>query len=187
MVTVGRIIRPHGHMGAVVVEPETDFAAARFGAGSELTWMRGGTVGPVRVLASREFRGRWVVTLEGVDTMNDAETLRDLELRIPADALHPLEPGAHYVHDLEGCEVATTSGTVIGRVERVQFGAGQPLLVVGGVEGEILVPLTETICRRIDTVAKRVTVEVPEGLLELNVVRGRKGVRTDDRPRRSSR
>ena len=172
MVTVGRIIRPHGHKGAVIVQPETDFAEARFGEGAELGWMRGGVVSKVRVVASREFRGRWVVTLEGVDTMNDAETLRDLELRIPSDALHPLEPGAHYVHDLEGCEVTTTSGSVIGRVERVQFGAGQPLLVVGGAEGEILVPLAETICRRIDPQAKRITVELPEGLLELNAVRG---------------
>ena len=172
MVTVGRIIRPHGHKGAVVVQPETDFASARFREGSELSWMRGGTLREVRVVASREFRGRWVVTLEGVDTMNDAETLRDLELRIPADALHPLEPGAHYVHDLEGCDVTTTSGRVIGRVERVQFGAGQPLLVVGGAEGEILVPLAETICRRIDPEAKRITVELPDGLLELNAVRG---------------
>ena len=177
MVTVGRIIRPHGHKGAVVVQPETDFAAARFREGSELNWLRDGTVRPVRVVESREFRGRWVVMLEGVDTMNDAETLRDLELRISADALHPLEPGAHYVHDLEDCEVTTVSGVSIGRVERVQFGAAQPLLVVGGVDGEILVPLAETICRRIDPAAKRITVELPEGLLELNVVRGRKASR----------
>jgi len=172
MVTVGRIIRPHGHKGAVVVQPETDFAAARFREGAELQWMRGGSVGTVRVLAGREFQGRWVVTLEGVDSMNDAETLRDLELRISAQSLHRLEPGAHYVHDLEGCEVTTESGIRIGLVERVQFGAGQPLLVVAGAQGEILVPLIDTICRRIDPAAKRITVELPEGLLDLNVVRG---------------
>ena len=172
MVTVGRIIRPHGHKGAVVVQPETDFAAARFREGAELQWIRGGSVRTVRVLAGREFQGRWVVTLEGVDSMNDAETLRDLELRISAQSLHPLEPGAHYVHDLEGCEVTTESGIRIGLVERVQFGAGQPLLVVAGAQGEILVPLIDTICRRIDPAAKRITVELPEGLLDLNVVRG---------------
>jgi 16S rRNA processing protein RimM len=172
MVTVGRIVRPHGHKGAVVVKPETDFASARFREGAELSWMRGGVLGTVRIAAGREFKGRWVVTLEGVDTMNDAETLRDLDLRVSAQALHPLESGAHYVHDLEGCEVWTESGSRIGLVERVQFGAGQPLLVVGGAQGEILVPLIDTICRRIDPVARRITVELPEGLLDLNVVRG---------------
>jgi 16S rRNA processing protein RimM len=172
MVTVGRIIRPHGHKGAVVVQPETDFAASRFREGAELNWMRDGTVATVRVADGREHQGRWVVALEGVDSMNEAETLRDLELRIPADALHPLEPGAHYVHDLEGCEVITESGIRIGLVDRVQFGAGQPLLVVGGPQGEILVPLVETICRRIDPVAKRITVELPDGLLDVNMVRG---------------
>jgi 16S rRNA processing protein RimM len=171
MVTVGRIIRPHGHKGEVVVQPETDFAASRFREGAELTWMRGGTVGTVRVAAGREHQGRWLVMLEGVDSMNDAETLRDLELRISDHALHPLEPGTHYVHDLEGCEVTTESGVRIGLVERVQFGAGQPLLVVGGAQGEILVPLIDRICRRIDPAARRITVELPEGLLELNAVR----------------
>ena len=56
--------------------------------------------------------------------------------------------------------------------ERVQFGAGQPLLVVSGAQGEILVPLIDTICRRIDPAAKRITVELPEGLVDVNVVRG---------------
>jgi ribosomal 30S subunit maturation factor RimM len=79
------------------------------------------------VTSSREFRGRWVVTLDGVTTMNDAETLRGLELRVPADALQVLGPDAHYVHDLEGCAVVTTAGEEVGRVTRVQFGSGAPL------------------------------------------------------------
>jgi 16S rRNA processing protein RimM len=169
MVTVGRIVRPHGHRGAVVVQPETDFAGDRFREGAELLWNRGGEVIAVRIAGSFEHQGRWVVTFDGVGTMDDAETLRGLELRVPESALHALPPGAYYVHDLEGCEVVTTSGAAIGRVLRIEFGAAQPLLVVdGGAGGEVLVPMTELTCRRVDTAAKRIVVELPGGLVELN-------------------
>jgi 16S rRNA processing protein RimM len=171
MVTVGRIVRPHGHKGAVVVQPETDFGTDRFSQGAELNWMRGPSVSKVRVSGGREFRGRWVVTLEGVESMNPAETLRGLELRVAEADLHPLAPGAHYVHDLEGCEVTTLAGELVGRVERVQFGSSAPLLVVGGSSGEVLVPLIDTICRRIDPASKRIIVELPEELLDLNASR----------------
>ena len=170
MVTVGRIVRPHGHRGSVVVEPETDFPAERFRTGAELFWRRGDDQeSPVRVAESRQFRGRWIVTLEGVTTMNEAETLRGIELKVPARALHPLEAGAHYVHDLEGCVVMTPAGESVGRVTGVQFGSGAPLLRVADEHGgEVLVPMVEGLCREIDTAAKRIVIDPPAGLIELN-------------------
>jgi 16S rRNA processing protein RimM len=106
---------------------------------------------------------------EGVESMNDAETLRDLELRVAADTLHPLSAGAHYVHDLQECLVVTTSGVEIGRVARVEFGSGTPCLVVAGEGGdEVMVPLAEEICREVDPAGKRIVIEPPAGLIELN-------------------
>ena len=169
MVTVGRIVRPHGLKGAVVVQSETDFGEDRFAEGAELQWNRGGRVAAAKIAASRPFQDRWLVMFEGVETVDDAETLRDVELRVPAAALHELGEGAHYVHDLEGCEVVSTEGIRIGRVTRVDFGAGTPLLVVEREQGgEVLVPLAAEICREIDPASKRIVVEMPEGLLDLN-------------------
>jgi 16S rRNA processing protein RimM len=169
MVTVGRIIRPHGHKGAVVVAPESDFAAERFEPGAELQWLRNGAPGAVRIASSSAHQGRWIVVLEGVTSMNDAETLRGLELRVPADALHVLQPGAHYVHDLEGCAVVTVRGEDVGRVTGVQFGSGAPLLVVaGGLGSEVLIPLVEGICQVVDPAGKRIVIDPPAGLIEVN-------------------
>ena len=169
MVTVGRIIRPHGIKGAVVVAPESDFARERFQPGAVVQWQRNGEAAPIRIVAGREFGGRWIVELEGVATMNDAETLRGLELRIPVDALHELAPGAYYIHDLEGCRVVTLAGDDIGPVVGVQFGSGAPLLKIGEPDGgEILVPLTDAICREVDLAARRIVIDPPAGLLELN-------------------
>ena len=168
-VTVGRIVRPHGIRGAVVVASETDFPERRFVPGTVLHWQRSGDVAAVRVAESREFRGRWVLKFDGVDSMNDAETLRDLELRIPPEDKQALDAAQFYVHDLEGCLVVTSAGDEVGRVRRVDFGSGAPLLAVEVAGGdEVLIPLAADICRRVDVDGKRIEVAPPAGLLDLN-------------------
>ena len=84
MITVGRIIRPHHNRGHVVLMPETDFPHERFAVGSVLCRERDGTVEPIVVSANREREGQWVVGFEGFGSINDAETLRGVDLRIPA-------------------------------------------------------------------------------------------------------
>jgi 16S rRNA processing protein RimM len=178
MITVGRIIRPQGHRGSVVVAPETDFPAERFKPGAELFWRRGEEADSiVRVADSREYRGRWVVSLEGVSTMNEAEALRGVELKVPADAVQPLRAREYYLHDLEGCEVVTTAGAHVGRVAGVQFGSGAPLLQIADEHGgEVLVPMVEGICREIDPDGKKIVIDPPAGLIEVN----RRAKRTEE-------
>jgi 16S rRNA processing protein RimM len=170
MALVGRIVRPHGHRGQVVVASETDFGAERFAVNSTLQMLRDGRIVPVTVAASREQAGRWVIGLEGVESMNDAEALRGHELRVPAETLHELAAGAFYVHDLVGCVVESTARGPIGAVARVDMTAGLPLLVVssGTSEEEVLVPFTDAICRIVDIGRKRIEIDPPEGLIELN-------------------
>jgi 16S rRNA processing protein RimM len=167
MITVGRIIRPHHNRGHVVVVPETDFPNERFEVGSVLYREREGKVEPIVVSANRERAGRWVVGFEGIESINDAETLRGLELRVPAGDVKPLHPGAFYVFDLVGCVVRTTDGREVGPVARVDLATGVPMLVVAG-DGEVLIPLSEAICTRIDTAAKVIEIDPPPGLIELN-------------------
>jgi 16S rRNA processing protein RimM len=170
MISVGRVIRPQGNRGEVVIAPETDFGTERFGPGAELCRLDDGAVKPLRVAESREMRGRWVVAFEGISSIDAAERLRDAELRIPAEALHALGESTYYVHDLVGCEVRTAAGGRVGSVERVELATTPPLLVVCGppAEGEVLVPLVETICRRVDIAARRIEIDPPDGLIELN-------------------
>jgi len=168
MITVGRIVRPHGLKGAVVVEPTSDFAAERFKAGSVLQWQRLGQPVPVTVVESRDFKGRWVVKLEGVTTISEAEALRGLDLEVPADSRRALNAGAYYLDELEGCEVVTSAGAVVGQVSSVDNTVGTPVLVVRGEAGDVLVPLAEEICRVIDPAAKRIVIDPPRGLIELN-------------------
>ena len=171
MVTVGRIVRPHGHRGQVVVAPESDFAEERFKVGRTVYLHREGAIEARTVEASRFYDGRWVVGLSGVESMNDAETLRNLELRIPEDALQPLGENAYYVHHLLGCEVRTTGGEAVGAVRQVDLATGVPMLVVQGRGGEVLVPFVDAICRRVDPEARVIEIEPPDGLIALNRTR----------------
>jgi 16S rRNA processing protein RimM len=166
---VGHVARAHGIRGQVIVNPETDFVEERFREGAVLLLRRPGR--PVErfvVVSSRLHRGRPVIALDGIETMNDAEVLAGLELRVPIEALEPLPPGTYYRHDLVGCRVETQDGTVVGDVTKVEGDLGASRLVVTGALGEVLVPLAEAICVSIDTAARRILLDPPEGLLEVN-------------------
>ena len=168
MAVVGRIARAHGIRGQVIVNPETDFPEQRFRPGSKMFTKRGPSVATLVLTTVRFQNGRPVIGLEGVQTMTDAETLAGLELRVPVEELAALPDGTFYHHDLVGCRVVTARGEEVGTVEGVEGDVGGSRLVVAGVRGEILIPLATAICRTIDVSAKRIVIEPPEGLLDLN-------------------
>ena len=168
MALVGRIARAHGIRGQVIVNPETDFPEQRFKVASKVYVKRGSSVDELIVTAVRFQHGRPVIGLEGVESMNDAEVLAGLELRVPVEELAPLPAGTFYHHDLVGCSVVTGRGEAVGIVEGVEGTVGGSRLVVAGATGEILIPLASEICRTIDVTARRIVIEPPEGLLDLN-------------------
>src|SRR5689334_11282003 len=110
LVLVGRIARPHGLHGQVIVNPETDFVDERFAVGATL-WTRSAAGEEALVVTSaRVQNGRPVVGFEGFARIEDVERLAGQELRVPESALPPLEPGTFYHHQLIGCRVETTGG-----------------------------------------------------------------------------
>jgi 16S rRNA processing protein RimM len=168
MAVVGRIARAHGLRGQVIVDPETDFPEERFQPGAELFIERGGKAEPLRITTVRFHRARPIIGVDGVVTMTEAESLAGHELRVPLDRLAPLPAETFYRHDLIGCTVYTDRGVRVGEVSNVEGTLAGSRLVVDGSNGEILIPLAAEICKAIDVGGKRIVVDVPEGLLELN-------------------
>jgi 16S rRNA processing protein RimM len=171
MVLVGRVARPHGLRGQVVVNPETDFVEQRFRPGARLWTRTGGHESTLTITSVRVQSGRPVVAFKGMSRREDVEPLAGMELRVPEEALQPLEPGRFYEHQLVGCSVETVGGVVLGPVVRVEGGAGGSRLAVEGSAGEILIPLAVDICVDIDVAAKRIRIEPPAGLVDLNETR----------------
>jgi 16S rRNA processing protein RimM len=168
MALVGRVARAHGNRGQVIVNLDTDFAEDRFRPGATVFAMRGGAPAALTVATVRFQAGRPVIGFDGIDTMDAAESLAGAELRIPAEQLAELPPGVFYQHDLVGCRVETKSGATVGVVRAVEGTAGASRLVIAGASGEILIPLAVDICPTIDVGARRIVIDPPEGLLDLN-------------------
>lgn len=168
MAVVGRIARAHGIRGQVILNVDTDFPEERFRPGAELFIERAGRVEPLTITTVRFQRERPVVALRGVDTIDDAEALAGHELRVPIDRLATLPSGAHYRHELIGCRVVTKAGVEVGVVTDVEGTMGGSRLVVAGAAGEVLIPFAIEICPEIDPAARRIVIDPPEGLLDLN-------------------
>ena len=166
-VTVGRIGRPHGIRGAVVVGVRTDEPELRFAKGSRLDTDPAST-GPLIVAASRWHSGELLVRFEGVDDRDAAGELRGTWLLVDSATLTPLDdPDEFRDGDLVGLLVRTVSGTDVGTVNDVLH-SGQDVLVVKSPDGrEIMVPFVLPLVPEVDIAGGYLVIDPPEGLLNL--------------------
>jgi 16S rRNA processing protein RimM len=125
--------------------------------------------GPARevgVEAVRTISGSLVFKFRGIDSIEEAEPWRGAEVRIPSAERLPLEAGEFFQSDLVGCEVfERATGELLGMVTGWDEGGAAGLLQVGR---DLLIPFARSICVVIDTARKRIEVDLPEGLKDLN-------------------
>lgn len=109
---------------------------------------------------------RLILKFRGVDTMSDAERLAGSEVRVPRGERMRLEPGEYYESDLIGCEVVERDGGAsLGCVTAFVDAGSSGVLEV---EGRLLIPFVRAICVAIQPETRRIVVELPAGLKELN-------------------
>jgi 16S rRNA processing protein RimM len=116
--------------------------------------------------------GQAVFHFEGSESINDAERFVGLQVQVPFAERVALPAGSYFVTDLIGCEVWIRGGERVGAVRDVQPTGegvpGTPLLIVDSPRGELLIPLAEEICVKVDLGARRIEIVPPDGLLDLN-------------------
>ncbi len=162
MVTIGVVVKPQGRHGEVAVDPTTDLPARFPGLARAFLPGSGAEARPAEVVSCRSHKGRWVVKLAGVDTIDEAESLRGQELRIPEEDLPALPAGSYYHHQLKGLRVEDEVGGVLGTVDDILEAGSAPVLVVKGPAGETLIPLAEGFLREVDLAGGRLRVRMPE-------------------------
>ena len=173
---VGRILRPHGLRGEVRVEIHTDSperfalyeqvylgpAQADSGPAGLLIAASGATP---YTLEGHRFHSKWVLLkLAGIDDRTQAETLRDLWVWIAPEQAAPLDEGDVYLHDMLELQVITDEGEELGQILQIIETGTNPVYVVRGPRGEILLPDTDEVILEIDLEAQQVTVHLLEGL-----------------------
>jgi 16S rRNA processing protein RimM len=148
LLEVGRVAKPHGVRGEVIVELVTD-RLERVAPGSVLDTDRGDLV----VVASRPHQHRWIVQFEGLADRNAAERLAGVVLRA-----EPIEDeAALWVHELIGAEVVERDGTARGRVVAVVANPAHDLLEL---ESGALVPMVFVVSNESGVVL----IDPPDGL-----------------------
>ncbi len=174
-ITLARVVKTQGRHGEVGAEMHSD-VPGRFAEGMKLFALPKAQdlkiQGPRRELEVEDLwphKGLVVLKFRGVDSMNDAELLIGCELQVPRGERADLEPGWTYVSDLIGCTVLDHARE-IGRIEDVQFGAGEaPLLIVANSAGKKFdVPFAEAYLEGVNIAQQQVRMNLPEGMLELN-------------------
>ena len=162
------MIKTQGRRGEVAAEIHSDIPE-RFAAGMKLLVL--GSAQDRRELQLEDIwphKGLLVLKFHGVDSISQAENLVGCELQVPRSERAQLDAGWNYVSDLTGCSLLD-HGREIGRIEDVQFGAGEaPLLVVAGEGGKFDIPFAEAYLEAVDLERKQVRMSLPEGMLEVN-------------------
>jgi 16S rRNA processing protein RimM len=166
-VVVGRIGRPHGVRGEVTVEVRTDDPDLRFVPGAVLR-TDPPERGPITITGVHWHSGTLLLRLEGVDSREAAEAVRNTELVVAVADLPEIEdPDSYYDHQLVGLTARMPDGTEIGQVTVIRHEA-QDLLVVRRPDGgEVLIPFVSAIVPTVDLEGGFLVVDPPEGLLEL--------------------
>lgn len=151
LLEIGRIAKPHGLRGEVIVSLSTD-RTERLDAGAVLESDRG----PLTVVSAVPHQHRWRVRFDGVASREDADALHGLVLR----AEPVVDPDAWFVHDLVGAEVVLADGTAVGECTAI---VENPAYDMVEIDDERLVPMPFVT----EFVDGRITIDPPDGLLDL--------------------
>jgi 16S rRNA processing protein RimM len=175
LIAVARIAKVRGIRGEVAADLLTDFPERFDGLEELISLNAAGERKTLSIEKSWLHGGRVILKFAGYDTPETAQALVGRELAVPAADAVELEEDEFYDWELVDCRVETIDRREIGRVQEVLHTGAAPVLVVraetttaaGGGGREHLIPLAESICVEIDTEAKLIRVDPPEGLLEL--------------------
>jgi 16S rRNA processing protein RimM len=167
-ITVARIARTRGNKGEVLADSHTDFPE-RFSLLEEV-WLEFPDRTRAQMSLERvwEHKGRYVFKFQGVDTISEAERLAGAWIQVASAEAVVLPEGTYFDHDLVGCTVVSASGEELGSVAEILRIAGNHQLVVRGIRGEFYIPAAGGFCREIFLEDRRIVVELPEGLMDLN-------------------
>ncbi len=155
--------------GECAVFPLTDTPEIVYASGRSVwvTDLAGGIVaGPLTIGRSRPHHREWLVAFDGYPDRSAVEGWRDLLLTAAADTLAPPAEGEVYLHELAGFTVEDGVGQPLGLVTAVEELPGGLMLEVQGRKREFLLPYRKEFIKRVEREARRLVVEVPDGLID---------------------
>ena len=165
-IKVGALIKPFGLKGEMRVYSMTDFAEERFAKGKTVYLKTENRREAFKVATFRIHKDEPLISFEGYQDINLIEKYAKAEIEIKKEDLHKLDEGEYYFFELKGLEVIDQKANPIGTVLRVEEGAANNVLrVQTNQKKEILIPYVPAFIKKVDLTAKRIIIQVIEGLL----------------------
>jgi len=163
---VGKIQNTHGVRGEVKVIPLTD-DASRF---SDLEWIyidKNGVLEKYFIESVKYFKNLVILKFKGIDDMDAAMGLKGLFLKVDREHAVKLPEGSYFICDIIGCSVFEEDGVLLGEVKDVISTGSNDVYVVKSENGrEILVPALKSVVKNVSVPEQRITVSLPEGLVD---------------------
>jgi 16S rRNA processing protein RimM len=167
VVALGKVVGAHGVRGELRVVAYSGSLEALEGKDRVFLRLPGGALRPHGLRGVKPHKGGFLVRLAGINDRDTARALAGSELALPEAELPPLADDEFYWFQLVGLEVETTSGARLGRVgEIMATGAADVLVVQREGSGELLIPATPEVVKRVSLAEGRMVIEPPEGLIE---------------------
>lgn len=163
LVTVAKVVRPHGLKGALRIKVETD-NPERFRKGARLLVVQRESIGEARVERFID-QGRYgIIKLSGIDSPEQAQGLRGAELAVEADELPALPQGSYYTFQILGMEVRSKAGQVLGRIVEIESMPAGDIYRVEGPLGGFGIPAVGDIILEVDAKGGTMVIDDREGL-----------------------
>jgi 16S rRNA processing protein RimM len=166
LIAIGRISKPIGTRGEVKILPLTH-DKQRFEY-LPAVWLGhdAAKVELKKILKVRIDTKQVVLSFYGIETIEEAEKIKDSYLFVPKEDVVQLENGSYFVDDVIGCEVVTEGQTIVGIITDLLSLPMNDLWVVKTGAKEILIPAVKAVIRQVDLENKRITIHALDGLLD---------------------
>ena len=168
LVVVGRVRRPTGIKGAVLVQVYSG-VPDRFIVGDVV--IANGV--EYEVVDTGKSGDSAKLTFDGIDSIEKADILRDAELSVPAESLPDNSPGVYYHYEIIGIQVVTTDGQELGTLNEILETGSNDVFIVRPKRAagekkkspEILIPVLDGVIVKVDKQAGVMTIDLPDGIL----------------------
>ncbi|MEA5047676.1 MAG: ribosome maturation factor RimM [Eubacteriales bacterium] len=154
---VGQIVRAHGVHGDVKIIPLTDDPARFRALTTAYLETTAGAYAPVAVTGARFQPDAVLLHVVGYDTVERAESLRNLFLCVKRESAVKLKKDTYFVADLIGCETFDTNGKPYGKVTDVLETGANDVYEIDG--GKLLVPALKKVLSEVDVENARIVFQ----------------------------
>jgi len=164
---LGKVVRKHSFKGEVVIKLDTD--EPELYADMDAVFINvGNNLIPFFIEKSLLQKGNQLrVKFEDFTTEEDANTILKSEVYLPLDLLPKLTGTKFYYHEVIGFAIEDVNYGNVGTLIGINDETAQPLFEIKNGEKEILIPMIDDFIKKIDRLNKKISVETPEGLIEM--------------------